>query len=198
MPRKLVPLAAIATLLFMAATSLAAGAAEAGEKQPELIAFDPTTAIWVLVIFVLMLAILYPTAWKGVLAGLKTREERIRKDITDAEATRARAEETLKQYQQQLATAEDRVRELLAKAQTDGERLAATIREKAMGEAEGVKNKALSDIEEASKNAVAKIHAEMAELSTAIAEKIIRKNLNVDDQRELVRASLEQLEAGRN
>src|SRR5689334_591131 len=43
-------------------------------------------AIWTLVIFLIMLAILYPTAWKNVMAGLKKREERIRKDIGDAEA----------------------------------------------------------------------------------------------------------------
>src|SRR3954465_413273 len=72
-------------------------------------------AIWTLVIFLIMLAILYPTAWKQVLAGLKKREERIRKDIGDAEAARAKAEATLREYNTQLAAAEQRVREMLAK-----------------------------------------------------------------------------------
>lgn len=156
-------------------------------------------AIWVLVIFGILLVILYPTAWKGVLAGLKGREEHIRKQIADAEAARAKAEALLQQYAQQLATAEDKVRELIAKAQADGERVATTIRDNAAKEAEGVKAKALTDIADAGKVAVARIHDEAAEMATAIAEKIIRKNLNVDDQRELVRASLQQLDnAGRN
>ena len=60
----------------------------AGEAKPELIGFDPVTAVWVVVIFVLLLAVLYPTAWRAILAGLKAREERIRKDIADAEAAR--------------------------------------------------------------------------------------------------------------
>ena len=48
------------------------------------------------------------------------------------------------------------------------------------------------------KNAVADIHRQAAELSTAIAEKILRRNLNADDQRDLVNSSLEQLQtAGR-
>jgi F-type H+-transporting ATPase subunit b len=154
-----------------------------------------TQAIWVVIIFMILLAILYPTAWKGVLAALKERESRIRKDIADAEAARAKAEATLAEYNKQLAQAEDRVREMLGKAQVDGERLAATIREKAGGEAEGIKSKALADIEEARKAAVAQIHEQAVELSTAIAEKIIRHNLNAEDQRELVRSSLQQLEA---
>src|SRR5439155_24222290 len=64
------------------------------------------SALWVLIIFVVMLAILYPTAWKNVLAGLKKREERIRKDIADAEEARAKAEATLRQYNEQLAAPE--------------------------------------------------------------------------------------------
>src|SRR5437016_3755979 len=86
------------------------------------------SALWVLIIFVVMLAILYPTAWKNVLAGLKKREERIRKDIADAEEARAKAEATLRQYNEQLATAENRVREMLNKAAADGEKLATQIR----------------------------------------------------------------------
>src|SRR5437867_2372644 len=92
------------------------------------------SALWVLIIFVIMLAILYPTAWKNVLLGLKKREERIRKDIADAEAARAKAEATLRQYNEQLAAAEGRVREMLSKATQDGERLAAQIRAQAQKE----------------------------------------------------------------
>ena len=183
-----------------------AGAEALHEGKGELIPVSETAmkqafvqAVWVLVIFAILLAILYPTAWKGVLAGLKEREHHIRKDIDDAEAARIKAEETLKQYTRQLAAAEDRVREMFAKAQADGERIAATIHEAAVKEAEQTKTKALADIDEAGKQAVAQIHAQTAELATAIAEKIIRRNLNVDDQRELVRQSLAQLEsAGRN
>src|SRR4051812_4489478 len=47
------------------------------EAEPSLVpALDKetlTSAIWVIIIFVLLLAVLYPTAWKQVLAGLKAR-----------------------------------------------------------------------------------------------------------------------------
>lgn len=170
----------------------------AGEAKPELIGFDPVTAVWVVVIFVLLLAVLYPTAWRAILAGLKAREDRIRKDIADAEAARDKAQKTLAEYNAQLATAEQKVRDMIAKAMADGEGMATTIRHKAQEEAEQAKTRAVADIEAAKKQAVVEIHDLTAELATSIAEKIIRKNLNVDDQRELVRASLAQLQKQSN
>jgi F-type H+-transporting ATPase subunit b len=175
------------------------GAGHEGHKQYELLpkGDDPQTwysALWVLIIFIVLLAVLYPTAWKNVLAGLKAREDRIRKDIADAEAARARAEATLKEYNAQLATAENRVRDMLAKATADGEAIAANIRTRAQQEAEETKERAMRDIDAARVQAVNQIHEQAAVLATSVAEKILRRNLNPDDQRDLVTQSLDQLQ----
>jgi len=157
---------------------------------------DPATwwsAFWVVIIFIVLIAVLYPTAWKNVLAGLKAREQRIRADIADAEAARKKAEATLQEYNTQLASAEARIRDMLAKATTDGEKLATTIRMQAQTEAEEIKERAQKDIDAAKNAAIGEIYAQAAELSTGIAEKILRRNLNADDQRDLVRSSIEQM-----
>jgi len=146
------------------------------------------------IIFVVMLAILYPTAWKNVLAGLKQREQRIRNDIAEAEAARARAEATLREYNARLAAAEDEIRQMLANATLEGEKLATTIRMKAQSEAEEIKERANKEIEAARDAALREIYERAAELATSIAEKILRRNLNPADQQELVRQSLEQLQ----
>jgi F-type H+-transporting ATPase subunit b len=178
----------------------AAGAHAGGEHEKAPLLPDPTSgetwmqALWVIIIFLVLLAVLYPTAWKSVLAGLKKREERIRKDIADAEAARARAEATLKEYNAQLATAETRVRDMLAKATTDGEAIAATIRTRAQQEAEETRERAMRDIDAARDQAVNQIHEQAAVLATNVAEKILRRNLNPDDQRDLVAQSLDQLQ----
>jgi F-type H+-transporting ATPase subunit b len=152
-------------------------------------------SLWVIIIFLVMLAILYPTAWKNVLAGLKAREERIRSDIAEAEASRTKAEATLKEYNTQLASAEKRVSEMLAKATAEGEQIAAGIRTRAQQDAEDTKERALRDIDAARKQAVDQIHEEAAVLATSVAEKILRRELNAEDQRDLVAQSLEQVEA---
>ena len=172
-----------------------AGAHEKGEIMPDATRSDSIfQALWVIAIFLIMLAILYPTAWKNVLAGLQAREQRIRSDIAEAEATRTKAEATLREYNQQLATAEQRVRDLIAGAQADGERIAAQIRLRGEQEAQEAKERATREIDAARKQAVAEIYDQAAQLSTSIAEKILRRNLNADDQRDLVNRSLEQLQ----
>lgn len=161
----------------------------------ELLSFDIGSILWVLAIFLIVAIILYKTAWKNVLAGLKAREERIRKDIADAEAARLKADETLRQYNVRLAEAEQKVRDLINQAAVDAERIASNIRVKATEEAEEAKERATREIEAAKRIALTEIYDQTANLATAIAEKIIRRNLNPDDQRDLVNQSLQQLHA---
>ena len=97
---------------------------KSAEDKHELLDPSIQSAIWVLLIFVVLAVILYKTAWKNVLTGLKAREERIRKDIADAEAARLKADESLKQYNSRLAEAEEKVRNILDKAAVDAEKLA--------------------------------------------------------------------------
>lgn len=164
-------------------------------KEHKVVEFDPWQSVWVLIIFLILLAILYPTAWKGVLEGLKKREERIRRDIANAEEARAKAEAALKEYQAQLTTAENKVREMISGAVAQGEKLAAEIRTKGQAEAEQAKDRAMRDIDGARKQAISELYATAADLSTNIASKILRRNLNPDDQQDLVRQSLEQLQS---
>ncbi len=166
----------------------------AHDEEHQVIEFDANTAVWVVLIFLILLAVLYPTAWKGVLAGLKAREERIRKDIADAEAARDRANATLAQYNKQMADAENRVRELIASATVEGEKVAASIQARAREDGEEIKERANREIETARQQAVKDIYDKAAELSTAIAEKILRRNLNADDQRDLVNAGLDEIQ----
>jgi F-type H+-transporting ATPase subunit b len=152
------------------------------------------SAIWVLIIFIVLLVVLYPTAWKNVLAGLKAREQRIRQDIADAESARAKAEETLREYNTRLATAEQQVRDIIDKGSRDAEQIANGIRARAEEESQRAKEQATRDIEAARNQAIAQVYDEAATLSTNIAEKILRRNLNPDDQRDLVAESLNQLQ----
>ncbi|MGA3067836.1 MAG: F0F1 ATP synthase subunit B [Tepidisphaeraceae bacterium] len=163
--------------------------------DPQLMDIDLESCIWVLGIFLVVVIILYRSAWKNVLAGLKAREERIRKDISDAEATRAKAEQTLAQYNAQLATAEQKVRDLITQAGVDAEKIATNIRMKAQQEAEEAKERATKEIDAAKRTALTEIYQQTAELATSVAEKIIRRNLNANDQRDLVNQSLQEMQS---
>jgi len=144
-------------------------------------------------VFISLILILTKVAWGPIAKGLGDREAKIRRDIEEAEAARKAALAQQAEYQAQLARAGDEVRAIIEKAQSDAQAAATRIKMQAQQEAEEAKERALRDIEASRKAAVAEIHDYAATLSTSIAEKILRRNLNADDQRELVRSALDQL-----
>ncbi len=194
-------LLATAAAAFALAQPIIARAATAVEPvapkadEPDLLHWDIASVIWVLGIFLVVFFILKQTAWKNILAGLTAREKRIRGDIADAEAARAKAEASLVEYNKTLATAETQVRELLATAATDAERIATTIKMRAQQDAEEAKEKATKEIEASKQRALADIYEQAATLATTVAEKILKREINADDQKALVDESLKQLQA---
>jgi F-type H+-transporting ATPase subunit b len=187
-------LAAAALALLVAVPAFAA---DAGGEAPSLLkkpgVAEVVTSVVTLVVFLALVAVLSKYAWGPIVSGLKAREDKIRKDIRDAEESRLKAEQTLKQYQAQLATAEQQVRDLITKASNDAQQVATTIKMHAQQEAEEAKERATREIEAAKNQALAEIYEQTATLATSVAEKILRRNLNADDQRDLVHGSLEQL-----
>jgi len=169
-------------------------ATDDGHPKPQLLDVNFYGALWVVIIFLVLLAVLYPTAWKNVLAGLKAREQKIRGDIAEAEAARAKAEATLREYNTQLASAEARVRDMINGASADAQRIAAQIRAQGEQEAQEAKERATREIEAAKKQAIDEIYEQTAVLATSVAEKILRRNLNPNDQKDLVTRSLDQVQ----
>jgi F-type H+-transporting ATPase subunit b len=193
--KKFAALAASTSLLLCASPLFAEDAAH----QPQLLDVNYGQIVWVLIIFIVLVVILYKAAWKNVLAGLKAREERIRKDIADAESSRLKAESALREYTKQITDAEGKVRDILARAAADAERLGQSIRMQAQKESEEIKERANREIEASKNQAIREIYEQAATLATTVAEKILRRNLNVDDQRDLVSRSLDQMqEIGKN
>ena len=180
--------------VIAAASSICHAAEAADPKQPGLLGPDYGAILWVLVIFVLLVVILKSTAWKNVLAGLAAREARIRTDIAGAESARRKGESTLKEYNVQLAKAETQVRELLSTATVEAEKIAAGIKSRAQQEVEEIRERATKEIDTARKQAMTEVYEQTANLATLVAEKILRRNLNADDQRDLVNRSLEELQ----
>ena len=182
-------------MLIVLITVAPATAATEGGGSPITSARDGLiTALTTLIIFCGLVAVLGKYAWGPIASGLKAREDKIRKEIKDAEEARARAESTLSEYNQRLATAEQQVRDLIAKAQSDAEKIAANVRMQAQQESEQIKERATREIDAARKQAMVEFREYAATVATSAAEQILRRNLNAEDQRDLVNRSLDQLQ----
>lgn len=180
-------------LLVVGLIPTVASAAEGGVSPipsgPQAIA----TSVATLLIFCLLLAVLGKFAWGPISKGLQAREAKIKGDIDAAEHARHAAEKALAEYNKQLENAQAKVSEIIQNAAVEAERVSDTIRLHARNEAEEIKEKAIREIDAARQEALESVYSTAAELATSVAEKIIRKSLNVEDQRSLVAESLQQL-----
>ena len=202
MKRWTIALFVAACLCIAAMPAVAAEAAHEGPEPPSSPLYTVNqgliSGLASIVIFAILVAVLGKYAWAPILTGLKSREDKIRKDIADAEAARLKAEATLREYNQQLAAAEARAQEILNKSKTDADALAAQIRTRGQQEAEEARERATREIEDAKNQAVREIHEHAATLATNVAEKIIRRSLNPEDYRQLVDQGVAELQEMRN
>lgn len=172
-------------------------ASEHGEEHAEeaapLLSFDPGSAVWNLVIFLVVFAILAKFVWPNVLHGLQAREDKIREDLESAEQANAKAQALLDGYQTKLDEAAVQVQAMLAEARTDAEASGQRILDQAKTDAESQRERALSDIDTAKKVAMADIAQQTSDLAMQVASSVVGRELKADDHADLIRQSLERL-----
>lgn len=194
MTRKVPAMLIVALLAVGVAPALGAehgGSASPSPKINEVL----ITALVQLGVFIGLLAILTKSAWGPISSGLAAREKKIRDDIETAERARTEGEAALARYRQQVAGADAEVREKLASAQRDAEQIAGRLKADAQKEIDEMRARANREIEESKNAALVEVRQQAAAISTAIAGKILMREINENDQAELVRSSLDEMSA---
>jgi F-type H+-transporting ATPase subunit b len=195
--------AVLAMTLFVTSVSWAQEAHGAaveggGHEQPSLVKPDIPTAIFTIVVFVVLLIVLRATAWKPILTGLKSREQAIREGLEAAARAKAEAERTAKELDAKIADVQRQGAQALAQARADAAKLAETIRAQAESEAAALKERTLTEIDAAKQQALSEINRRAADLGTAVARKILQREIRADDHQKLVEDSLAELAAAKN
>lgn len=195
---------AVAALSVSLLTALAGAAPEAGHAHIETAGVVPTVQQGIvpmlvgIIVFVVVLAVLSLKVWPAILKGLKDREDKIRNEIESAEMARQQAKEALEQYSKSLAEARAEAQKMLDQTRAQQAALAAELKAKADAELTILREKAMKDITAAKQAAVSELYAEAANLASAVAGKILKREINANDQRRLVEESLTQLQSVRN
>jgi F-type H+-transporting ATPase subunit b len=173
------------------AASLAsvASAAEKG-AAPDPLATDPDLAIWTLLIFLAMLAILRAFAWGPIMEALKARESGIAANLAEADAKHAEAKRLLDEHRVTLAGAAEQVRAMLDEARRDAEATKASIVEEAKAASEAERARVVRDIEQARDSAVRQLAERSAGLAIDLAAKVVKQDLTPQRQSEIVREAL--------
>jgi F-type H+-transporting ATPase subunit b len=159
-----------------------------------LVQLDPGLFIWTILTFLVLLGALARFAWRPLLQALSAREETIRKSLADAEKARQELERLNQESEAIIRHARAEAEAIVGASRADAERLRGELREKARAEAGGILKNAERQIQLETARALEQIRHEAADLSVAIASKIIQKNITKEDNERLIDDALKQLQ----
>lgn len=151
------------------------------------------TSVTALVVFGIVFAVLATKVWPTITKALDERADKIKGEIEAAEAARAQAKAALEQYEKSLADARVEAQKEIDKARASAQAIAAEMKAKNDAEMQAAKAKMLGEIEAAKRLAISEIYAQASTLSTAVASKILSREINAGDQRRLVDDALTEL-----
>ena len=201
MPRR-IPTSVFSSLILTALPALAL-AQEHGGGHEEIGALPTVqqglwTGVTAIVVFLIVLVVLATKVWPVIGKALDERAEKIKGEIAAAEAARKQAKDALEQYEKSLADARAEAQRMLEKTKAQQQALADELRAKADAELAAMRDRARRDIETAKRAAIAEIYDHAASAATAIAGKILQREVNPRDQQRLIDETVGQLQATRN
>ena len=144
------------------------------------------TALYQLVLFFVLLALLRKFALAPLLGVMEARQNKIANDIASAEKNREEAIKLIEEQKAQLQAARTDATKIIENARLSAEKQAEDIVAKAMAEAEQFKKNAQTEITREKEQAMASVRDQVAALSVMLATKIIEKELDNNQQEKLV------------
>lgn len=153
--------------------------------------------LWVMLISLANLAIIYwlfkRFLFKPVKAVIAKRKAAIEAEYRDAEEAYQSAARDRDQYAQKLAGAQTEADGLIQAATLAANRRGERIVDEAVERADGIIRQAQAEAELEKKKAQDGIRREIADVSTALTEKLLGREVNESDHREMISAFLEEI-----
>lgn len=136
--------------------------------------------------FVVLVAVLVVVLRKPLKSGLSSRVDQIKSELDELEAKREEARRAYALMEQRLADAAGEHDKILAEFRAMGEKEKAAIIAGAESTAQRIKEQASFTIEQETAQAKAELRRDVAEMSAALAEDLLKEKINSEDQTRLV------------
>ncbi len=154
--------------------------------------------IYTLIVFGLLMFVLSRYAWPHIKSGLEKREANILGALEQAKKDRTDAEARLTDAKKQLAEAAQQARAVLDEARKDAEALKVAETEKGVKDAQAERERAARDVEAKMEAMKKQLMQEVAQLAAVMATKALRRQVTLDNQRQLLDESIAELKANAN
>ena len=137
---------------------------------------------WTTLSFVILLFILGKFAWKPILKSVNDRESSIKDALAEAENARKEMQNLQADNERILKEARAEREAMLKEAREVKDKIVSEAKEQAKAEGDKLLEQARTAIESEKKAAMADIKTQVADLSVAIAEKVIKEQLTGSDK----------------
>jgi F-type H+-transporting ATPase subunit b len=159
---------------------------------------DPGLFIWTILTFLLLLVLLAKYAWKPLLVFLASREETIKTSLENAQTAKKELERIQQESAQIIRKAHGEAESIVSRSWSDAEKVREEMKQKAKTEADAIVKESQRQIELETGRALRQIRSEVADLSIAIASKVIQRNVSKEDNSRLIEDTLKQIDSGRS
>ena len=168
-----------------------AGAAEGGGAGIIDVNF---TLVVQLFNFLLLLVVLYKFAYTPLLGALESRSSAIKQQLAEAQGARESAQRQLTEFEAKLTASQAEAQAVRDRALREAAELRERLTAEARQEAGRLVERARAEIEQDVRRARAELRREVAGLAVTIAERLIQKNVQPEDQERLVQDALAHLD----
>ena len=133
-----------------------------------------------------MLLLVKHYAWGPVSDMMEKRRQKVINDLDSAASDRKKAETLANEREAALKNSRQEATQILSDAKTNAQNTGKEIVASANEDAAAIRKKANEEAAKAKSDALNAARDEVADISVAIAEKVIAKNLSAEDQKDLV------------
>jgi len=155
---------------------------------------DPGLFIWTILTFLLLFAGLAKFAWKPLMAALDKRQETIDAAVEDARKTKAELERVRQDSARLLAEARKEADGFITRARADADRYREELRQQAVADAANITKNAERTIQQETARAIEQLRREAVDLSLDIASKVLRRTVSRADHEQLIDEVVKQIE----
>jgi F-type H+-transporting ATPase subunit b len=154
---------------------------------------NPGLSLWTAITFLVLIVVLSKVAWGPIVKMLDERERTIRDAIEQAKKERAEAERMLAEQKESLQKAQRDAAELAKRSQAEVESLRQELTARARKEADELVASARAQILEEKSKAVAELRGQVADMTIAVAKRLIPQVVDEKAHRALVEEYVKQL-----
>jgi F-type H+-transporting ATPase subunit b len=142
--------------------------------------------------FIILWAILAKFGWPVITGMLDKRVNTIRDSLEQAENARVESERLLAEHKAELEGAKKQAAQIVADAKAAAEAVRREINDKAQAEAQALVVKAQAAIESEKKAAIAELQSSVADISVAVAGRVVGQDLSDAEHRRIIERYLAQ------